>query len=290
MDPFGAPPIRAVFGCDPHSTQRSSVTLMPMTTQELSAPASSLFDLTGRRALVTGASRGIGRAIALALAQNGAHVFGAARSEQGLAETAELASGASGSFDSASIDLRSAEGIDSCVAQAAESLGGLDILVNNAADDHESTIEDTDPAVWDRVLDLNLRSCWLMTRAASPYLRDGGGKVINIASILGLVGIRNDSAYVAAKHGLIGVTRAVALEWARSGVQVNAIAPGFAQTAMLPDLTTNDAAANYIRKQVPMGRWAQPEEFAGAAVFLASRASDYVTGHVLVVDGGLTAR
>lgn len=285
-----APPIRAVFALRVDMARRSPMTLRPMTTQELIAPASSLFDLTGRRALVTGASRGIGRAIALALAQNGAHVIGAARSEQGLAETAELAAGASGSFDFVSIDLRSAEGIDSCVAQAAESLGGLDILVNNAADDHESTIEDTDPAVWDRVLDLNLRSCWLMTRAASPHLRDGGGKVINIASILGLVGIRNDSAYVAAKHGLIGVTRAVALEWARAGVQVNAIAPGFAQTAMLPDLTTDDHAANYIRKQVPMGRWAQPEEFAGAAVFLASRASDYVTGHVLVVDGGLTAR
>lgn len=220
-----APPIRAVFAVRVDTARRSPMTLSGMTTQELIAPASSLFDLTGRRALVTGASRGIGQAIALALAQNGAHVFGAARSEQGLAETAELAAGASGSFDFVSIDLRSAEGIESCMAHAAESLGGLDILVNNAADDHESTIEDTDPAVWDRVLDLNLRSCWLMTRAASPYLRDGGGKVINIASILGLVGIRNDSAYVAAKHGLIGVTRAVALEWARAGVQVNAIAP-----------------------------------------------------------------
>ncbi|WP_396910249.1 SDR family NAD(P)-dependent oxidoreductase [Mycolicibacterium sp.] len=266
------------------------MTLKPMTTEELTTPATSLFDLTGRRALVTGASRGIGRAIAVAFARHGAQVLGVARSEQGLAETGELAGDASGSFDFMSVDLRSAEGIDACVAQAAASMGGLDILVNNAADDHESTIEDTDPAVWDRVVDLNLRSCWLMTRAASAYLKDGGGKVINIASILGLVGIRNDSAYVAAKHGLIGVTRAVALEWARAGVQVNAIAPGFAQTAMLPDLTTNDDAANYIRRQVPMGRWAQPDEFTGAAVFLASRASDYMTGHVLVVDGGLTAR
>lgn len=264
---------------------------MAMTTDELTASASpSLFDLTGRRALVTGASRGIGRAIALAFARHGARVVGVARSEQGLAETAALAADASGSFDYLSVDLRSIDGIDACVSEAVATLGGLDILVNNAADDHESTIEDTDPAVWDRVVDLNLRSCWLMTRAASPYLRDGGGKVINIASILGLVGIRNDSAYVAAKHGLIGVTRAVALEWARAGVQVNAIAPGFAQTAMLPDLTTNEDAATYIRRQVPMGRWAQPEEFAGTAVFLASHASDYVTGHVLVVDGGLTAR
>lgn len=255
-----------------------------------SSVPSSLFDLTGRRALVTGASRGIGRAIAVAFAQHGAHVVGAARSEEGLKQTAALAAGATGTFDFVSVDLRSSEGIEACVSHAVRSVGGIDILVNNAADDHESAIEDTEAAVWDRVLDLNLRSCWLMTRAVSPYLKDGGGKVINIASILGLVGIRNDSAYVAAKHGLIGVTRAVSLEWARAGVQVNAIAPGFAETAMLPDLKANEEAAKYIRRQVPMGRWAQPEEFAGTAVFLASQASDYVTGHVLVVDGGLTAR
>jgi NAD(P)-dependent dehydrogenase (short-subunit alcohol dehydrogenase family) len=130
--------------------------------------------------------------------------------------------------------LSSSEAIEECVEHAAKTLGGLDILVNHAALDHDSSIEKTDLSVWQAVLELNLQSCWLTVKAASPYLRDGGGKLINIASVLGLVGARNDSAYIAAKRGLIGVTRAIGLEWARKGVQVNAIAPGYVETAMRP--------------------------------------------------------
>ncbi|GHE88785.1 NAD(P)-dependent dehydrogenase [Amycolatopsis deserti] len=248
------------------------------------------FDLTGRRALVTGASRGIGQAIAVGFAHQGAHVIGAARSEDGLKETAKLAADAPGSVTPYAVDLRSPAAIEACVEDAAKTLGGLDILVNNAGDDHDSSIEKTDLSVWQRVLELNLQSCWLLTKAASPYLKDGGGKVINIASVLGLVAMRNDSAYIAAKHGLIGVTRAIGLEWARKGVQVNAIAPGYVETAMLPDLAANEDVATFIRHQVPMGRWSQPAEFVGPAVFLASRASDYMTAQVLVVDGGVTVQ
>jgi NAD(P)-dependent dehydrogenase (short-subunit alcohol dehydrogenase family) len=247
------------------------------------------FDLTGRRALVTGASRGIGQAIAVAFAQQGAAVVGVARSEDGLKETAELADSAPGSFASYGADLRSPEAIEACVEHVATTLGGIDILVNNAGDDHDSSIEKTDLAVWQRILELNLQSAWLLTKAASPYLKDGGGKVINVASVLGLIAMRNDSAYIASKHGLIGLTRAIGLEWARKGVQVNAIAPGYVETAMLPDLS-DEQIASYIRGQVPMGRWSQPAEVAGPAVFLASDASSYMTAQVLVVDGGLTAQ
>jgi len=257
---------------------------------DLTSSSAALFDLSGRRALVTGASRGIGQAIAVALVRQGAHVVGFARSEEGLKETAALAATDAGTFSSLAVDLRSPDAIRECVTHAAQTVGGIDILVNNAADDHESSIEATELAVWQRVLELNLQSCWLMTQAASEHLRDGGGKVINIASVLGLVAMRNNSAYIAAKHGLVGVTRSVALEWARAGIQVNAIAPGYVETAMLPDLQANEGVARYIRRQVPMGRWAQPEEFAGPAVFLASEASNYMTGQVLVVDGGLTAQ
>jgi NAD(P)-dependent dehydrogenase (short-subunit alcohol dehydrogenase family) len=249
-----------------------------------------VFDLKGRRALVTGASRGIGRAIAVALAQSGADCFIVARSEQGLKETADLAHDAPGRILVHPADLSSPEAIEDTVAAAADALGGIDILVNNAAGDHESSIEDTPLDVWQRVIELNLQSCWVMTRAASTYLRDGGGKVINIASTLGLTGIRNNSAYIAAKHGLVGVTRAIALEWARRGVQVNAIAPGFVETSMLGDLGANEGLAQYIRKSTPQGRWGQPEEIAWPAVFLASSASDFMTGQVLVVDGGYTAQ
>ncbi len=249
----------------------------------------ALFDLTGKRVLVTGASRGIGQAIAVGMARQGANVIGAARSEEGLKETAALIDGAAGSFEPYAVDLRAPADIEACVKSVADKLGGLDILVNNAADDHDSRIEDTSLETFQRVVELNLQSCWVLTRAASPYLKEGGGKVINIASVLGLVAIRDDSAYIAAKHGLVGLTRAVALEWARKNVQVNAICPGYAETAMLPQLD-NEEVQQYVRKQVPMGRWSQPEEYVGPAIFLASDASNYMTGQILVVDGGLTAQ
>jgi NAD(P)-dependent dehydrogenase (short-subunit alcohol dehydrogenase family) len=130
-----------------------------------------------------------------------------------------------------------------------------------------------------------------MCRAASPHLREhGGGKVVNIASILGLYAVRNNSAYVAAKHGVVGVTQALALEWARRNVQVNAIAPGFVETAMVAENLANEHVARWITRNTPQGRWAQPEEMTGPAIFLASGASDFMTGQVLVVDGGWTAQ
>jgi NAD(P)-dependent dehydrogenase (short-subunit alcohol dehydrogenase family) len=250
----------------------------------------SHFDLAGRRALITGASRGIGQAIAVGLVGAGVDVVGAARSADGLEMTAKLAADGPGTFRYQTVDLRDPDNVEACVTDAAATLGGLDILVNNAADDHDSPIEATELSTYQRILDLNLQSCWVMTRAASPYLKDGGGSVINIASVLGLVGMRDDSCYVAAKHGLVGLTKGVALEWARSGVRVNAICPGFVQTAMIPDVDNDEAVASYIRKQVPMGRWSQPEEFVAATIFLASDASSYMTGQTLVMDGGITAK
>lgn len=257
-------------------------------TSTILAPAPDAFDLTGRRALVSGASRGIGRAIALAFAQRGADVVITARSADGLAETAALSGGAARRIHVHATDLSAPEAIESTVETAVSVLGGLDILVNNAAGDYVGTIESTSVEDWQRVLDLNLQSAWLMMRAASPYLKSGHGKVINVASILGLAAMRNDSAYVAAKHGLVGLTRAIALEWARDGVQVNAVAPGFVETAMLGDL--DEDLMQFIRHATPQGRCGQPEEIAWPAVFLASRASDFMTGQVLVVDGGYLAQ
>ena len=249
---------------------------------------SDVFDLTGRRALVTGASRGIGRAIATALAQHGADVLVVARSADGLHETAALAAGTPGRVLVHAADLSTSAGVEGAIAAAVDTLGGLDILVNNAASDHAGSIEKTSDTDWQRVQQLNLQSCWEMTRAASPYLQEGGGKVINIASILGLAAITSNGAYIAAKHGLVGMTRAIALEWARRGVQVNAIAPGFVETAMLGDL--DEDYMQVIRSTTPQGRCGQPEEIAWPAVFLASAASDFMTGQVLVVDGGYLAQ
>jgi len=228
--------------------------------------ADDAFDLGGRRALVTGASRGIGRAIAVGLAAHGADVVALA-------------------------DLSNPDSIERCVEATAESLGGIDILVNNAGTAHASYVEDTDLSTWERVVDLNLRTCWLLARAASPHLHAGdGGKLINVASVLGLVGSRGESAYVAAKHGLIGLTRALALEWAQHNVQVNALAPGYVETEMTRGMLEDDELARSVVKNTPIGRWGQTDEIVGPAVFLASRASSFVTGQVLVVDGGWTAQ
>jgi NAD(P)-dependent dehydrogenase (short-subunit alcohol dehydrogenase family) len=258
-------------------------------TEQAVDTSQDMFDLTGRRAIVTGASRGIGRAISVAFAERGARVLAVARSEDDLRETSSL--GPDGAIEVHATDLRDPAAIENSVQLAGERLGGIDILVNNAADDHDSAIEETDLSVWQRVLDLNLQSCWLLSRAASPYLReDGGGKVINIASMLGVIAVRNDSAYIAAKHGLVGLTRALALEWARRNIQVNAIAPGFVETAMTAVNMADERVAAWIRRNTPQGRWAQTDEMTGPAVFLASRASSFMTGQVLVVDGGWTAQ
>jgi NAD(P)-dependent dehydrogenase (short-subunit alcohol dehydrogenase family) len=253
-------------------------------------PNDDLFDLTSRRALVTGASRGIERAIAVGLAERGATVIGVARSGSGLEETQRLIEGR-GDFRARTADLSDPREVDAVVDAAVESAGGLDILVNNAAADHVAPFEETDLEAWRHLLELNLQSCFLLARSASPHLREGGGgKVINVASILGLVALRNESTYTAVKHGVVGLTRALALEWAGHNVQVNALALGYVETAMLTDHLHDEAVGSWVRRNTPMGRWAQPEEMVGAAVFLASRASDFVTGHVLAADGGWTVQ
>jgi NAD(P)-dependent dehydrogenase (short-subunit alcohol dehydrogenase family) len=264
---------------------------MNQTTETADRAQTGLFDLTGKRAIVTGASRGIGRAIAIGYAERGAEVVAVSRSQEGLDETVAATADAPGTCTAYSTDLRDPASIDQVVETAIQTLGGVDILVNNAGDDHDSPIEETSLDTFDRVVDLNLRSCWLLAKALSPHLTDEtGGKVINIASVLGLVGIRDDSAYIASKHGVIGLTRGLALEWARKGVQVNAICPGFIRTEMTKNVFENETILKWVKRNTPMGRTAETEELVGPAVFLASSASDFMTGQVLVIDGGWTAQ
>jgi NAD(P)-dependent dehydrogenase (short-subunit alcohol dehydrogenase family) len=248
-----------------------------------------LFDLAGKRAVVTGASRGIGRAIALGYAQRGADVVCVARDENALQDVAAAADGLPGRVCSVVGDLQDVEAPAEVIAAAVERLGGLDILVNNAGSDAPTSIEKLALPEWQRVVRLNLDSAFLLTQAASPHLRDGGGKVVNVVSMLGTVAVAYDLAYVTTKTALIGFTRAVAVEWGHKGVQVNALCPGFVETAMTASNLADDATADYMRSRTPMRRWAQPEEMVGPAVFLASAASDFMTGQLLIVDGGYTA-
>ncbi|GAB3857735.1 SDR family oxidoreductase [Nocardioides maradonensis] len=258
-----------------------------MTTTTVAAEPTTAV-LAGKRALVTGASRGIGRALAIALAANGADVLAVARGEEGLRETAALATGP-GRITVFAADLGDPDAADAVIARVVEDLGGLDILVNNAATDVNHKIEDFPLEDYQQILDLGLRSAWLLCQAASPLLGEGAS-VINVGSVCSMVAMHGETAYVAAKHAIVGVTRALALEWARRGVRVNALAPGWVATEMNQAVLDSEDAMAWVRRNTPLGRWASTEEMAAPVVFLASTAASYITGQVLVVDGGWTIR
>jgi NAD(P)-dependent dehydrogenase (short-subunit alcohol dehydrogenase family) len=192
-------------------------------------------------------------------------------------------------MDSFPVDLRSEDAVAQAIDVAVQGMGGLDILVNNAADDHDSSVVDTDFDVWRRVVQLNLDSCFLTSRAAAPHLLESGhAKIINVGSVLSHVAVRDNAAYIAAKSGLLGLTRGLSLEWATKGVQVNLLCPGFIRTEMTQSLWETEAGAAWVTKRTPMRRWGEPEDLVGPAVFLASSASDFMTGQSLVIDGGWT--
>ena len=248
------------------------------------------FDLSGRAALVTGASSGIGEAIAVALAQAGADIVAVARRDPEGARAAVAATGRK--LWHVAADLEGTAAIADAVAQATRHAPALDILVNNAGTIRRADALDVTESDWDAVIDVNLKSAFFLAQAFARTLvaRKATGKVINIASLLSFQGGIRVAAYTASKSGLLGITRLLANEWAKLGINVNAIAPGYVATANTEALR-NDADRNRtILERIPAGRWGEPGDLGGAAVFLASRASDYVHGAVLPVDGGWLAR
>jgi 2-deoxy-D-gluconate 3-dehydrogenase len=247
------------------------------------------FDLTGKVALVTGANTGIGQAIAVALAGAGANVAVAGRS----APTETLSQIRAQGRKSCNIkaDLSSIEPVSGVVAQTIDELGRLDILVNNAGIIRRDDLLYFSEADWDAVIDTNLKTLFFLSQTAARHMAErGSGKIINIASLLTFQGGIRVPSYAAAKSGVGGVTKAMANELAPKGVQVNAIAPGYIATNNTAALQADETRNRQILERIPAGRWGKPEDIAGAAVFLASAASDYVTGQILAVDGGWLAR
>jgi 2-deoxy-D-gluconate 3-dehydrogenase len=247
------------------------------------------FDLAGKRALVTGANTGIGQAIAVALAEAGADVALAGRSAPDESLALIDATGRK------AVDLRaylsSIAPVKGLVDEAASALGGLDILVNNAGIIRRNDLADFTEEDWDAVVDTNLKTLFFLSQAAAGVMvAQGAGKIINIASLLSFQGGIRVPSYAAAKSGVAGLTKAMANELAPKGVQVNAIAPGYIATNNTAALQADETRNRQILERIPTGRWGSPADIAGAAVFLASPASDYVTGHVLAVDGGWLAR
>jgi len=247
------------------------------------------FDLSGRGALVTGANTGIGQAIAVALAEAGADVAVAGRSAP--TQTLQLIEAAGRKAVNIGADLSSIEPVQRIVDEALAGLGRLDILVNNAGIIRRDDLLQFSEEDWDAVIDTNLKTLFFLSQAAARHMAArGSGKIVNIASLLTFQGGVRVPSYTAAKSGVGGVTKAMANELAPKGVQVNAIAPGYIATNNTTALRADEIRNRQIVERIPAGRWGDPADIAGAAVFLASPAADYVTGHVLAVDGGWLAR
>jgi 2-deoxy-D-gluconate 3-dehydrogenase len=249
-----------------------------------------LFDLSGKTAIVTGANTGLGRGIAEALAEAGADICAVGRTPPVDTRFAVEAKGRR--FHDITADLSTLEPVARIVAETVQVFGGIDILVNNAGiirrnDALEFTEDD-----WDAVMDTNLKTTFFLTQAVARRMvaQGRGGKIVNIASMLSYQGGLRVPSYAASKSGLAGLTRALANEWAAKGINVNAIAPGYFETNNTEALRADETRSRDILARIPAGRWGEPSDLAGAAVFLASAASDYVHGTLVAVDGGWLGR
>ena len=248
-----------------------------------------LFDLSGKVAIVTGGNGGLGLGMALGLAGAGSNIVVAARNmdktAQALSQIEELGVKAIG----LKVDVNRESDINEMVSQTVEALGRVDILVNNAGMTVRKEPQDLDTAEWDQVLDVNLRAAFLAARAVYPHMKSqGAGKIINIGSMFSVFGGGGSGApYSASKGGLVQLSKSLAVAWAKDNIQSNAILPGWFMTELTSTVPlTQPERYDLINRRIPYGRWGEPEELQGAVVFLASRASDYVTGAVLNVDGG----
>lgn len=249
-----------------------------------------LFSLDGRVAVVTGAGRGLGRTMAVALAAAGANVVVSSRTPAEIESARDEIRALGRRSEAITADTTRESDCSELMDRAVHALGSIDILVNNAGINIRKPVLEITPEEYRQVLATNLEGYFLCARAAGRHLvEQGHGKVINMSSIMGSVALPGQAAYASSKGGVEQLTKVLALEWALHGVQVNALAPTYFETELTRRLFEDPERNSFISGRTPMGRWGQPHELAGAVIFLASRASDYITGHTLVVDGGWTA-
>jgi len=247
--------------------------------------------LQNKIAIITGAGSGIGQGVALAFIKEGAKVVVADWSEEGGQETVEQINKINGEAVFIKTDVSKTTDIDKMVKTCLDKFGRVDILVNNAGIVKFGSLHETTEEDWDAVLNVNLKGVFLGSKRVLPeMLKQGRGKIINTASIAGLVGFENVGAYCASKGGIIALTREMALEYAKHKINVNCIAPGIIQTAMTKDMLADPAQKQFFASSTPYPRMGEPEDIAQAAVYLATGESDFVNGHVLVVDGGWVSK
>ena len=248
------------------------------------------FSLSGRKALVTGASRGIGEALAVGLAEAGADVAVAARESSALAAAAAAIARAGRKSAVIAIDVRDAAAIRAGIDKAAQALGGLDILVNNAGVEEVCDSLAVDEALWDRIVDTNLKGAFFCAQAAARVMAAArGGAILNLCSLTSEVGVPTAVPYGSSKSGLLGMTRALAAEWAAKGIRVNGIGPGYFRTDLTEVFYRNAEWQQAMLAKIPLRRFGRLEDLVGAAVFLSSDAAAYITGQCLYIDGGYLA-
>ncbi|MGF6657027.1 2-deoxy-D-gluconate 3-dehydrogenase [Paraburkholderia youngii] len=256
----------------------------------MSPTTMNTFALSGKVAIVTGSNTGLGAGMAVALAAAGCDIVGVSRADAGT--TAARVEALGRRFADVRADLASTSSVDDIVRAAVEAFGRLDVLVNNAGIIRREDALEFGEDDWDAVMDVNLKSLFFLSQAAARQFvrQQGGGKIINVASMLSFQGGIRVASYTASKSGVLGLTRLLANEWAARGINVNAIAPGYMATANTAALRDDAQRNEEILGRIPAGRWGVPDDLAGPVVFLASSASDYVHGHTLAVDGGWLAR
>jgi gluconate 5-dehydrogenase len=248
----------------------------------------SLFDLSGKIALITGSSQGIGYAIARGLGQAGAKIVLNGRDEERLNRAVSTLSSEGLKVFGYAFDISDSKQIDLKISIIEREAGPIDILVNNAAIQRRGPLETFDDAVWQELIQTNLTAIFLMSkRVARGMIDRKSGKIINLCSLMSEISRPSISPYTASKGGVKMLTKAMAVEWAKHNIQVNGIGPGFIVTEMNKALLEDEKFDAMVKGRTPAGRWGLPSDLAGAAVFLASRASDYVTGHIIYVEGGL---
>jgi 3-oxoacyl-[acyl-carrier protein] reductase len=242
--------------------------------------------LTGQVALVTGASRGLGQAIALALAAEGAAIAAVARSDDALKSTVDAIRAAGGTAEPFALDVADSAAVDAAVEKIAAQFGKIDILVNNAGVTRDGLLARMTTEAWDTVINTNLKGAFHLTRPVGRIMvKQRSGRIINISSVIGLMGNAGQANYAASKAGLIGFSKSVAREFASRGITCNVVCPGFIETDMTKDLS--DDLKKKLLERIPLQRLGQPGDIAGVVAFLCSPAASYMTGQVVTVDGGM---
>ena len=248
-----------------------------------------IFDLTGKKALVTGSSRGLGQAMAIGLAEAGAHVVVTSRKLSSLNETSLMVSEVGGNFTTLELDVRDIKDIEVKINDLTKELKGIDILVNNAGYEEVSPSFQIDERLWDKIFDTNLKGAFFCAKHVAKTMIGRGGSIINICSLTSYVGVPTAIPYGASKSGLLGMTRALSAEWAKEKIRVNAIAPGYFRTELTEEFYKDKNWQTEMLRKIPTGTFGNADDLKGAIIFLASDASTYVTGQCIAVDGGFLA-